>query len=171
MKETYLGEFEHLVLLAVLRLGEEAYAVPIRETIATHSGRSVARGALYTTLDRLEQKRLLRSTMGDALPERGGRPRRYYTVTAAGLRYLQSAHRAIGGHALDFLVDRALVRRCDRELRRRRFRRLFGRGLRLRRFDRMRGARRQPQGGESAGASDPERVHARLIAESNRTER
>jgi PadR family transcriptional regulator len=95
MTQTYLGEFEHLVLLAVLRLGEEAYAVPIREAIETHSGRSVARGALYTTLDRLEQKRMVRSTLGDALPERGGRPRRYYAVTPSGLASLRAARAAI----------------------------------------------------------------------------
>ena len=107
MKETYLGEFEHLVLLAVLRLSEEAYAVPIRETIATHSGRSVARGALYTTLDRLEQKRLLRSTMGDALPERGGRPRRYYTVTPAGLASIRAARAAIDNLSRGISLDLA----------------------------------------------------------------
>ena len=107
MKETYLGEFEHLVLLAVLRLGEEAYAVPVRETIATHSGRSVARGALYTTLDRLEQKRLLRSTMGDALPERGGRPRRYYTVTPAGLASIRAARAAIDNLSRGISLDLA----------------------------------------------------------------
>ena len=81
--DTYLGEFEHLVLLAVLRVGEDAYAVPVRAEIESRAGRAVSRGALYTTLDRLEQKGLLRSRLGDPLPERGGRARRYYT---AGLR-------------------------------------------------------------------------------------
>jgi DNA-binding PadR family transcriptional regulator len=93
--DTYLGEFEHLVLLAVLRLGEDAYAVPIRAEIEERAGRAVARGALYTTLDRLEQKSLLRSRLGEALAERGGRPRRYYTVTARGRACLRAAREAI----------------------------------------------------------------------------
>ena len=93
--ETYLGEFEHLVLLAVLRLGDDAYAVPIRGEIEGRAGRAVARGALYTTLDRLEQKAMLRSRLGDALAERGGRPRRYYTVTARGRASLRAAREAI----------------------------------------------------------------------------
>ena len=68
-----LGEFEQLVLLAVLQLGDEAYAVPVRDLIVGRTGRSVARGALYTALERLEAKDLLASRMGDPLPERGGR--------------------------------------------------------------------------------------------------
>ncbi len=78
-----LGEFEHIVLLAILRLGEDAYAIPIREEIEERTGRSVARGALYTALERLETKRCLRSRMSEPLPERGGRSRRYFTVTAS----------------------------------------------------------------------------------------
>ncbi len=79
-----LGEFEHIVLLVVLRLADEAYAIPIREEIERRTGRAVARGALYTALERLETKRCLRSKMSDPLPERGGRSRRYFTVTATG---------------------------------------------------------------------------------------
>jgi DNA-binding PadR family transcriptional regulator len=93
--DTYLGEFEHLVLLAILRLGDEAYAVPVRAQLETHTGRSVARGALYTTLDRLETKGLLRSRLADADASRGGRPRRYLTVTPAGLSAVRSARAAI----------------------------------------------------------------------------
>ena len=93
--DTYLGEFEHLVLLAVLRLGEDAYAVPVRAEIEHRGGRKVARGALYTTLDRLEQKALVRSRLGEALAERGGRPRRYYTGTARGRASLRAAREAI----------------------------------------------------------------------------
>jgi DNA-binding PadR family transcriptional regulator len=103
--ETYLGEFEHLVLLAVLRLGAEAYAVPIRGAIEARAGRCVARGALYTTLDRLEQKGLLRSRLGEALAERGGRPRRYYTVTARGLASLRAARDAIDGLSEGLTLD------------------------------------------------------------------
>ena len=85
--DTYLGEFEHLVLLAVLRVGDDAYAVPVRAEIESRAGRAVSRGALYATLDRLEQKGLL-AAPGDPLPERGGRARRYYAVARrlAGLR-------------------------------------------------------------------------------------
>jgi PadR family transcriptional regulator PadR len=93
--DTYLGEFEHLVLLAVLRLGGDAYAVPVRSEIEARAGRAVARGALYPTLDRLEQKGLVRSRLGEALAERGGRARRYYTVSARGLACLRAARASI----------------------------------------------------------------------------
>jgi PadR family transcriptional regulator, regulatory protein PadR len=93
--EIYLGEFEHLVLLAILRLGDEAYAVPVRQEIETHTGRSVARGALYTTLDRLEAKGLLRSRLAEGDTARGGRPRRYVTVTPLGVSAVRSARAAI----------------------------------------------------------------------------
>jgi DNA-binding PadR family transcriptional regulator len=91
----YLGEFEHIVLLAILRLGDEAYAIPIREEIEERTGRAVARGALYTALERLETKRFLRSRMSDPLPERGGRSRRYFTVTAAGLSAMRASRRSL----------------------------------------------------------------------------
>jgi PadR family transcriptional regulator, regulatory protein PadR len=91
----YLGEFEYAVLLAVLHLRDDAYAVPMRELIESRTGRSVARGALYTALERLEQKACLRSHMGDPSPERGGRARRYFAVTALGLRALRSTHTAL----------------------------------------------------------------------------
>jgi PadR family transcriptional regulator PadR len=93
--DTYLGEFEHLVLLGILRLGDEAYAVPVRQEIETHTGRSVARGALYTTLDRLEAKGLVRSRLGDPDATRGGRPRRYFTVTPLGMSAVRGARAAI----------------------------------------------------------------------------
>jgi PadR family transcriptional regulator, regulatory protein PadR len=92
----YLGEFEYAVLLAVMHLGDEAYAVPMRALIEERTGRPVARGALYTALERLEGKGCLRSRMGDPTPERGGRARRYFTVTALGLRALRSTHAALG---------------------------------------------------------------------------
>jgi DNA-binding PadR family transcriptional regulator len=90
-----LGEFEHLVLLAILRLGEDAYAVPIRRVIEERTGRSIARGALYTALERLEGKRCLRSRMGAPLPERGGRSRRYFAVTPAGLAAVRASRRSL----------------------------------------------------------------------------
>ena len=95
--EVYLGELEQLILLVVLRLGDEAYGNPIGEALATTASRRVARGALYTALERLETKGCLRSTMGDPLPERGGRARRYFTVTATGLRALRQSRRVLLG--------------------------------------------------------------------------
>ena len=86
-----LGEFEHVVLLAVLQLDEEAGTARIREFLEEHTKRSIARGALYTTLDRLEQKGLVRSQMADGSSERGGRPRRYYRVSATGVRAVKES--------------------------------------------------------------------------------
>ena len=91
----YLGEFEQIVLLAVLRLGDEAYAIPVREEIVARTGREVARGALYTALDRLEAKRCLGSRLGEPLAERGGRARRYYRVTPAGLAVLRASRQSL----------------------------------------------------------------------------
>ena len=90
-----LGEFEQLVLLAVLRLKDDAYAVPIRQEIEDRTKRSAARGAVYITLDRLEEKGYLKSRLGEGSPERGGRPRRYYTVSTAGVRALEQSWTAL----------------------------------------------------------------------------
>jgi len=97
MKSEYLGELEQHILLVVLRLGDEAYGNPIGEMLATAASRRVARCALYTALERLEAKGFLRSTMGEPLPERGGRARRYFTVTAAGRRALRGSRRVLLG--------------------------------------------------------------------------
>ena len=91
----YLGEFEYAVLLAILHAGEDAYAVPVRSLIEERTGRSVARGALYTSIDRLEVKGFLRSSTRNAAPERGGRPRRYFTVSPRGLQALKTTHAAL----------------------------------------------------------------------------
>jgi PadR family transcriptional regulator PadR len=92
---SYLGEFEYSVLLAILRLDPEASPVPIRHLIESRTGRQVARGALYTALDRLERKGCLRSAIAEDTPERGGRPRRHFTLTPAGLRALRATHGAL----------------------------------------------------------------------------
>lgn len=85
MNDRLLGGFEQLVLLTALHLErEEAYAVPIRAHLEERLERKVSRGALYTALDRLERKGYLLSQMGDPSPVRGGRAKRYYTVSAAG---------------------------------------------------------------------------------------
>ena len=83
-----------MVLLAILRLGEDAYAIPLREEIEARTGRQVARGALYTALERLEVKSCVNSRMSEPLPERGGRSRRYYAVTPAGLAALRESRDA-----------------------------------------------------------------------------
>jgi len=103
-----LGEFEQLVLLAILRLGETAYGVSIRQEIETHANRKVAPGALYTTLERLEMKSLITSATGEPTPVRGGRSKRFYQVSDEGRSRLAAAQRAfqrmaqglqlLGGH-------------------------------------------------------------------------
>jgi DNA-binding PadR family transcriptional regulator len=89
-----LGEFEQIVLLAILRLDENAYGVTIRAEIAACTDREPAPGALYTTLDRLQEKGLVTSRLGDPTPQRGGRAKRYFTVTAAGLEAVTRAQRS-----------------------------------------------------------------------------
>jgi DNA-binding PadR family transcriptional regulator len=86
-----LGDFEQLVLLAVLRAGEGAYGTRILQELRWSGGRRVSRGALYVTLARLEEKGLLHSRAGEASPARGGWPRRYVRVSAAGLRALRAS--------------------------------------------------------------------------------
>ena len=89
-----LGEFEQLILLAILRLGDAAYGVTIRAELAERGGRHVAPGALYTALERLEAKRAITSRMGDPTPQRGGRAKRYVTVTPVGKEALTRAVQA-----------------------------------------------------------------------------
>jgi DNA-binding PadR family transcriptional regulator len=88
-----VGDFEQIVLLAILRLGEGAYGLAIREEIAERTDRDPSPGALYTTLDRLEEKGLVRSRFGDPTPQRGGRAKRFFTVTAKGLQSVVQAQR------------------------------------------------------------------------------
>jgi len=109
MAPIYLGEFEYAVLLATLHLDQEAYAVPVRELIEERTGRPVARGALYTALDRLETKGCLRSRMGESTEERGGKARRYFTVTAAGLKAIKATHGALASMArgLETILERS----------------------------------------------------------------
>src|SRR5438067_2799089 len=81
-----LGEFEYLMITAASRLGEDAYGMAIRHEIEEATGRHCSMGALYTTLDRLEAKGLVKTWMGDPTPQRGGRPKRMVRVTATGIR-------------------------------------------------------------------------------------
>jgi len=95
MPRESLGDIEHLVLLALLRLGERSYGVPILEEIAARTGREVSRPAVYIALRRLEAKKLVTSQLGEATPERGGRAKRYFTLTAAGHQALHSSRTAL----------------------------------------------------------------------------
>jgi DNA-binding PadR family transcriptional regulator len=98
-----IGEFEYLVLAAAAHLGEEAYGAAIRQDIEAATERSCSIGALYTTLDRLESKGLIKTWMGDPTPERGGRPKRLVRVTAQGRRgaadFYRTMMRITGGTA------------------------------------------------------------------------
>ena len=88
-----LGEFEHLILLAVLRLGDDAYGVSIIDELTARTGRDVSQAATYIGLQRLEKKALVEARVADSTPERGGRAKRYFTVTEAGeARLRHSAH-------------------------------------------------------------------------------
>jgi DNA-binding PadR family transcriptional regulator len=86
-----LGEFEQMVLLAIVHLGGESYAVPIVDEIERRTGRSVSRAAVYVTLRRLEEKGLLSSWLGESTPERGGKARRHVKLEAEGARALREA--------------------------------------------------------------------------------
>ena len=90
-----LGEFEQVVLLAVLRLGDNAYGVTILREIQRQAARTVSRGAVYVTLDRLERKKLVASRLADPTPERGGRAKRYFRVQPAGIAALRDSRRAL----------------------------------------------------------------------------
>lgn len=96
-KTLYLGEFELLVMLAVIRLGEGAYGVPISREIEQHIRRDVAFGTVYATLERLEEKGLVSSKLGEATPQRGGRARRYFRVTSTGLRTVRETKQSLTG--------------------------------------------------------------------------
>jgi len=87
-----LGAFEQLLLLALVRLGDDTYGVPIREEIEGRTGRLVSPGAIYTALDRLETRGLVRSRLGDASAERGGKRKRLYRLTARGAGAIAQAH-------------------------------------------------------------------------------
>lgn len=90
-----LGEVEQLVLLAVLRLEGNAYAVPIRDLIADQAEVDLPRGSIYVTLDRLEEKGLVESSFSDPVAEPGGKARRVFTITRGGITALEAARRAI----------------------------------------------------------------------------
>jgi DNA-binding PadR family transcriptional regulator len=95
MSRESLGHFELLVLLALLRQGDEAYGVPIANAIEHSTGKPVILASVYNTLERLEQKGLVRSVKGEPTPERGGRAKRYFSMTTAGMREVRAAKKAL----------------------------------------------------------------------------
>jgi DNA-binding PadR family transcriptional regulator len=95
MPDIVLGEFEQLVLLSLTRLGQDAYGVPIADDIGARTGREISLGAVYKTLERLEDKGLVASRIGEPTPERGGRRKKHYRIGAAGQRALRQAMAAL----------------------------------------------------------------------------
>ena len=91
----YLGEFEHLVLLALVRLGDRAYGVTVRQELESRAAREVSLGAVYATLDRLEAKGYVKSSLGEPTKERGGRSKRFFRMTANGAKALRRTHRTL----------------------------------------------------------------------------
>jgi DNA-binding PadR family transcriptional regulator len=94
-KGEFLGEFEQIVLLAVMRLADDAYGMTVRREIESRTGRDVSIGAVYATLDRLEQKALVRSKVGEPTSTRGGRAKRCFTVTPAGVSAVEQTQLAL----------------------------------------------------------------------------
>ena len=94
-KRSYLGDFELMVLLSLMRLGEGAYGVPISREIEEQSGREVSVATVYAALERLEDKGLVSSALGEPTPERGGRAKRYFHITKRGLHEVREARKAL----------------------------------------------------------------------------
>ncbi len=96
-----LGEFEQIILFALLRLGDDAYGVSVRREIERRTGEPVSPGAIYTTLERLEARGLVTSEFGEPTPERGGKRKRHYRLQAQGAEALNRSYSAISGMAAD----------------------------------------------------------------------
>jgi PadR family transcriptional regulator PadR len=94
-EHSYLGEFELILLLTILRLGDDAYGVPLSRELSQLRDRDVSIGSVYAALDRLELKGLITSSLGESSPERGGRAKRYFRVTAEGLLSVQETRRVL----------------------------------------------------------------------------
>jgi PadR family transcriptional regulator len=102
MARTDLGDMEHLVLLAILRLGTDAYGIPILDEVSARSGRDVSRATVYVALKRLEQKGLVTSRLGDSTPERGGRAKRFFKLKPSGLKALRDSREMFLGLWRDY---------------------------------------------------------------------
>src|SRR5437867_5409731 len=94
-KDAYLGNFDLMLLLALLRLGENAYGVTIAQELEEQTGREVVVASVYATLERLQEHCLVSSSLGDSTPERGGRAKRYFRITTAGIREVRDARRSL----------------------------------------------------------------------------
>ena len=90
-----IGNFELMILLALLRLGDEAYGVPITKEIEARTGREISVASVYAALDQLAAKQLVTSELGEPTPERGGRAKRYFRITAKGLREVRDTRRVL----------------------------------------------------------------------------
>ncbi len=95
MPRHLMGEFEHLILLAILRLGDQAYGVPVIGEVESRTGREVSQAAAYLTLRRLEEKGWIRGRSGEPTTRRGGRAKRYYSVTGVGRQKLREARSSL----------------------------------------------------------------------------
>ena len=100
---SYLGAFEQLILFSVVELGDQAYGGAIRETIERRTGRVVSSGAINTALNRLAERNLVRSRVGDPTAGRVGRPRKYYAIKPAGARALRDSYSTIQAMAGDLI--------------------------------------------------------------------
>jgi DNA-binding PadR family transcriptional regulator len=94
-KRDQLGNFELMVMLVLIRLGEKAYGVPICEELEKRTGRDAAIGSVYAALERLEDKGFVSSELGEPTPERGGRAKKYFHVTARGLKEVRETQRSL----------------------------------------------------------------------------
>jgi DNA-binding PadR family transcriptional regulator len=92
-KGEYLGNFDLMLMLALLRLGDEAYGVTIAQELEQHTGREVVIASVYARLERLQERGLVTSILGDPTPERGGRAKRYFRITGAAIREIRDARR------------------------------------------------------------------------------
>jgi PadR family transcriptional regulator PadR len=92
---SYLGEFELMLLLAVIHLGDQAYGVPISRELEAHRAGDVSVGSVYAALERLEAKGLVTSRLGESTPERGGKAKRYFGITREGLRQVHETRRVL----------------------------------------------------------------------------
>ena len=104
-KGDYLGEFEQILLLALLRLRDNAYGMTIRREILKRTGREVSVGAVYTTLERLEEKGYVSSRQGEPTAERGGRAKRFFAITATGEQALNESRRMVAMMARGVLAN------------------------------------------------------------------
>ena len=102
MARTDLGDMDHLVLLAILRLGRDAYGIPILDEVSARSGRDVSRATVYVALKRLEQKGLVTSRLGESTPERGGRAKRFFKLKPSGLKALRDSREMFLGLWRDY---------------------------------------------------------------------